>query len=189
MRVHGERRSKRYRGSDRKVEISGSREPNVPAIRPPIKLRGASNLQESMRRARQLVRSGELRCLNLRPARRTSKLFLRKEEKVFRSETSSGPAAWIQASRTSHRQHAEGQLCWAQHNQGRGRRGREIVPTVRSESSRRRRKPTRGAGCTGPSPALRKHRTLRGEQSPEVGGRSCWRGSNRRRFRRNGKRA
>jgi len=66
MQVHGERRSKRYRGSDRKVEISGSREPNVPAIRPPITLRGASNLQESMRRAGQLARSDELRCLNLR---------------------------------------------------------------------------------------------------------------------------
>jgi hypothetical protein len=43
MQVHGERRSKRHLGPDRKIEVFGSREPNAPAIRPPIKLRGASN--------------------------------------------------------------------------------------------------------------------------------------------------
>jgi len=86
MQVHGERRSKRYRGSDRKVEIFGSREPNVPAIRPPIKLRGASNLQERMRRARQLVRSGDLRSWNLRRGNARRAAFGKRKKKKIRKE-------------------------------------------------------------------------------------------------------
>ena len=94
---------------------------------------------------------------------------LTKGGRGFRPETSCGSVTWSQENRASHRRNAEDQPQRARCGEGRGRREREGGPTVRGGRTRRRKSPG-GARVGRGFNRFRRHRTLRGEQGPEVGG-------------------
>ena len=103
-----------------------------------------------------------------RQARRP-RIRLAKGGRGFRPETSCGSVTWSQANRAAHRRYAEDQPQRARCGEGRGRRRREGVSTVRGGRTRRRRSPG-GARIGRSSNRFRRHRTLRGEQGPEAEG-------------------